>query len=169
MSLEIDMPPDSRNIGIWIDNNKGDYFAEPVRQKRTRRVGSDNKLVELAPLFEELVTGFKLSTDMLFTFLRGLLQPNYPNITPEECLVVPILSRTHIRLFWSFGHYEYVDWDKVRRIGTLEWSTDEAPLKDPARLDELTSVIVAKFWTFVEEPLRAKWGPGPDPRSPIEQ
>jgi hypothetical protein len=55
--------------------------------------------------------------------------------------------------------FEYVDWGSARQIGGLEWSTDEAPLKDAASVADLVRTIISKFWAFVEEPLRMKWGP----------
>jgi hypothetical protein len=78
---------------------------------------------------------------------------------PEERFIAPILSRTHVRVFWAFAHFEYIDWENTRRIGSLDWSTDEALLKDTAAVAKLIKTIVARFWSFVEEPLRAKWGP----------
>jgi hypothetical protein len=180
VNLVDEKPPESSNIGRWLDKNRGDYFAQATTEVQSRRVlrrpsiGSISFIANL-PGREEyvnepvsVIVGFSFTSEMSFNHLKLRLEPKYPNITPEECFVVPILSRTHVRLFWSFSHFEYVDWGSVRRIGGLDWSTDEAPLKDPTRVGELTSAIVAKFWSFVEEPLRAKWGPGPASTSPAQ-
>jgi hypothetical protein len=173
-------PPAPRSIGEWIDKNRGNYFAQPTIETRTRRVlrhpFAASALFGHAPSEADytnetvnVIAGFSFTSAMPFNHVRSRLEPRYPNLTPEECFVVPILSRTDIRLFWAFSHFEYVDWGSARRIGRLQWSTDEAPLRDATRIGELTSTIVANFWSFVEEPLRAKWEGGPAPSTSTAQ
>jgi hypothetical protein len=168
-TLEEKSPPNPETIGQWVEKNKGDYFAEVKigihKRTITRNKSSFVRLFKAAGVvdaeeYEEsfpFIDGFSFTSPMPFNHIKIRLEPALPNITPEECFIVPILSRTNIRLFWAFSHFEYIDWESARRIGGLEWSTDEAPLKDEASVDELIKAIVAKFRTFVEGPLRAKW------------
>jgi len=165
--VEDESPPDARSIGRWVDKNRGDYFVKPVIRPGKVANPFINQLSQLNNFLygqqatEIVIEGFSVTAEMPFNHIRSRLEPKFPNSTPEEGIVVPILSRTEIRLFWAFSHFEYVDWGSVRRIEGLEWSTGEAPLKNAGRIDEIVSGIVTKFWSFVEEPLRAKWGLGP--------
>jgi hypothetical protein len=50
-----------------------------------------------------VIVGFAFTTEMPFNHVKVRLEPKYPNITPEKCVVVPVLSRTYLRLFWAFS------------------------------------------------------------------
>jgi hypothetical protein len=95
---------------------------------------------------------------MPFSYIRLRLEPHTPNLTPEECYLVPVVSRTHLRLFWAFSHFVYVDWNRTDLAGKLEWTFSEAALKDVSALDAMFASILTQFSRFVEEPLLAKWG-----------
>ncbi len=182
VSYEDGLPPRPSSIGQWLDQNKEEkgYFAkaESEMQSYTTQVprdimaavGSVSRMLTLGAIDDEaryktvtqqrrVVTGFSFTTDMPFWYMKIRLEPTLPNLTPEECLIAPILSRTHIRLFWAFSHFEYIDWDKTRRVGRMEWLTLEVPLKDEGKIEESIGAVLAKFSSFVEDPLKAKWGP----------
>jgi hypothetical protein len=85
-------------------------------------------------------------------------EPRYPNLNPATCFVVPVLSKTHIRLFWSFSFYEYIDWIQRKRFGKMEWITEEVPLRSDQQLLDVINSIGTKFFAFLEEPVKVKWG-----------
>ena len=157
--------PELTTIGSWIDQNREEekYFARAQKEWRAYKTsyGVDER--------KRVITGVTLTTEMPFKHIRIRFEPNLPNITPEECFVVPLISPTHLRLFWAFSHFEYVDWGKARRIGMLEWSTDEVLLNDSMTLKALIDRIETSFESFILEPLAARWsmepvGSNDDPR-----
>jgi hypothetical protein len=172
--VETYKPPSPAAIGRWLDQGKDErkYFARATKGKETYQKRVSKSPLQLAILGlggaatdytyvdaeREVVNGFSFTTDMPFEHIRIRLEPKFPNIAPEECYIVPLISRTHLRLFWAFSHFEYVDWDKSSRIGKLEWSTEEVPLKKKSSVETLLDQIQARFANFVEEPLRIRWG-----------
>lgn len=169
---EQNRPPSSSSIGRWLDQGKDErkYFARAARTTETykNRVPKNNFNVGLLSGLEsnftyvdaerEVVSGFSFTTEMPFEHIRIRLVPELPNIAPEECYVVSLISRTHLRVFWAYRHFEYTDWDKAVPMGKIEWSTAEVPLKDRQAIDKLIDRIETMFVQFVEAPLKAKWG-----------
>jgi hypothetical protein len=80
-----------------------------------------------------------------------------PIVSPEACYIVPIVSRTLVRFFWSFSHFEYTDWESTRRISSLQWVTESFYMKDEAALKKVIGRITSDFLKFVREPLEQKW------------
>lgn len=175
--LEPHDPPSSDQIGRWLkSSNDEKYFAEPVIetesfQKRVLKNGLGLNLAQFGHLFgtdnedsykwvdaqREVVTGFKFSTDMPFNHICIKLAPKFPNIAPEHAYIVPMVSRTDLRVFSAFAHFEHYDWDKSRRVGKIEWTGREVTLKDYAKLSGVVDRIVEDFQNFVIEPLQTKW------------
>jgi hypothetical protein len=176
-----DLEIDTVAIGRWLKQGREErgYFAQEDTDTETYRkkvLKRQNALLSnwsrFLTGFEEgdytyvdaertIVTGFDHSSEMPFAALRLYLKPRTPNITPEECTIVVVLSRTHLRLFWSFYHFEYTDWDSASRVGKPEWATSEAPLKDKTAVENLLKSVLDKFSAFVEEPIKARWLPAP--------
>ena len=166
-------------IGRWFDQNKDTkYFVEATYeiQKYRRVVPKRPTLARAASWIstvtrlhgdEELtfvederqvISGFRSTVDLPYSHVIIEIEPVFPNLHPAECLVVPILSRTHLRLFWTFNRYEYSGWETRVRVGKLEWATDEAALKDHAAVERTCQTIKQAFAGFVEEPIRLRWG-----------
>jgi hypothetical protein len=175
-------PPNPRAIGRWLEQNKEDrsYFAEPEHEEEeyTTRVprnplsiglalgvGADDYVLRRNT--RTVISGYSWTTEAPFKYLKVRLEPRMPNVTPEECYIAPIISRTHIRLFWGFSHFEYTDWDKARPIGKVEWITADSALRDKERVNNLVKSALEKFVAFVEEPLVAKWGA--NPAAPLDE
>lgn len=168
-------PMEASAIGNWIDG-KGigqGFFAKATRKNEIfkKRIQKDafSRILSAGGLLGEegytyvdaersVVSGFAYTTDMPYNYISIKLIPALDNLTPEECFIVPMVSRTKLRLFWSFAHYEYIDWDRTKRVGKLEWLTDEAPLKEISTTQFMFSEITRQFVTFIEEPLKATWG-----------
>jgi hypothetical protein len=138
--------PERHLIGRWFDQNKDTkYFVEATYeiQKYRRVVPKRPTLARAASWIstvtrlhgdEELtfvederqvISGFRSTVDLPYSHVIIEIEPVFPNLHPAECLVVPILSRTHLRLFWTFNRYEYSGWETRVRVGKLEWATDE--------------------------------------------
>jgi hypothetical protein len=170
---EQNKPPASGAIGRWLEQGKDErkYFARATKsletyKKRVVKNPFNFKVMGLGVEAEydfvdaerEVVSGFAFTTEVPFEHIRIRLEPKFPNLAPEECYIVPLVSRTHLRLFWTFSHFEYVDWDKSSKIGKLEWSTGDVLLKERPAIEALIDQIESRFVNFVEQPLKARWG-----------
>lgn len=162
-------PPDAAAIGQWLDDLQGHhgYFATPrritTRQRRyvTGKPGPApilNRPLDYIDIDQDVVSGFSMTVDIPLNYLFVRLSPRYPSAAPAECYVVALLSRTHLRLFWGFSHFHYLDWERTVRIGTVDWSTEEVPLRDTKALDQAAERLCARFSDFVEGQLRAEYG-----------
>lgn len=178
--LEQSNPPGADQIGRWLKPSKDErYFAHPVTetqayQKRVLKSGSgiglsiahfsglfgtdsNDDLYKWVDAHREVVTGFRFSTDMPFDHIRIRLTPKFPNLTPEEVYIVPIVSRTHLRIFSAFTHFEFYDWDKSKRVGKIEWASMEVSLLDETGIKGFIDGVIRDFQGFVLDPLQAKW------------
>lgn len=168
------VPPESPSIGRWLQQNKDDkrYFVSVTTERRPVQRdlgkygmvfnilgGTDGKSITE---YREYVTGYKLTVSLPYSYLTLFTEPKYPNIQAGGCFIVPLISMTHLRLFWAFTLYDYVGWKDRQRSGKLEWMTDEVVLKDNSALEGLVRSIASKFITFLETPIKAKWGPQED-------
>ena len=170
-------PTGTKAIGEWLSNNEDrGFFANCNKkreqyQKRVPKMGlfatsaisrmlsgkDDENDYQMVTAHRDIVTGYSLTASLPYEELVIRLNPKIGVLSPEECGVLPIVSRTHIRLFWSFTHFEYTDWDvSVARTRT-QWISDEAPLKDQSALDELAIRIKSAFAKNVDASLTAKW------------
>jgi hypothetical protein len=175
VTRENSMPPNADAIGKWLEQNQDDkgYFAKPEMRIEIyqKRVPKDLFFAGLSAMLGEsaghrlvdaqrtVVAGFSFTFEMPYRHIRVRLDPLLSNLTPEECYILPIVSRTHLRLFWAFAHFAYLDWEKAERTGRLDWATAETRLKDRSGLEDLLASILMKFSEFVEEPLRVRLGP----------
>jgi hypothetical protein len=106
---------------------------------------------------QQYVTGYNSTVDLPFSSIALSCEPLWPNLDAAACFIVPIVSKTHIILFWGATFYENVGWTERRPTGNAEVATDEALLK---RQDNIAAVIEAiknSFLTFIGEPINAKW------------
>ena len=167
--------PSPAAIGKWLDANKVDppYFAEATKENRVVQKRVPKNMFSIAALgilgagsdtdyryVDETVTvvaGFRITMETPYIYVSVKAEPTLPNIQPAELFVVPVVSRTHLRLFWATAHYEYLDWTKRRQLGATSWSTDDAPLKDERLIEALVGAALASFVSSVEKPIRAKW------------
>ncbi len=170
-------PTGTKAIGEWLSNNEDrGFFATSNKkresyQKRVMKSGlfapsSLSRLISgkdndddyrMITAYRDVVTGYSLTCAIPYEKLVIRLDPQTSVLTPEECAVLPLVSRTHVRLFWSFTHFEYTDWEvSVPRTRT-EWFSDEAPLKDFSALDILANRIKTAFAKNVDSALAAKW------------
>ena len=81
----------------------------------------------------------------------------YPNLDTVECVVVPIVSRTEIRLFWGSRVYEVVGWDKQSPLATIAYRTDACLIRDENKLDAILKIIATEFFSTTRERVNRKW------------
>lgn len=180
ISKEDDSPPSVIAVAQWFEQNKeeSEYFITVQKEtkeyssreprspfsmgiSRAFSVGadkSDDTIYRTVNKTRDVVCGFESTVSMPFRYIKLRLEPKTPNLAPEECYVLPVLSRTHARLFYGFRHFEYIDWEKTRPVGNINWLTTEFSLKEPEGLIESLLEIMSKFTDFVEEPILLKFG-----------
>jgi hypothetical protein len=169
--------PASSLIGKWLDSNDHDFFAESykeevkVRQRvhkdpmqnllrlsTYRSLGLDNpenyKYVEK---IEFRIKGFKSTVDLPVKLLRVLIETKFPNVDSASVFIVPVISKTEMRVFFSFNFYEQKDWTDKKSVGPVKWLTEKVDIKDTTSHLKLCSEIMEKFSTFVYTPIAEKF------------
>jgi hypothetical protein len=168
--------PDCTAVGNWLAKNQTSFFAEPYRQAVVvKRKVLKNPLTALSigSIFhlnpddyreieetEMRVKGFRPTVDMPFLDLVVQAIPQFPNLSACDCFVVPILSRTDLRLFYSYCRYRDVGWAKQKREGGAEWATLSCPIKDHSALKAIVENIRTAFWQFMLDPINNQFGIG---------
>lgn len=167
-------PAGAISIARWFDQSKDDrrYFVDVIKEMKsatsqTPRNPYSSLRNFLNPLgmtdyettttTRQVVTGFRSTVELPFSFMAIYADPKFPNLNLAACYVVPFVSMTHLRLFWAFVNYEKIAWDDRRIIGDYEWKTEEVPLKASDQIRRLTEMIVSEFSLFIEAPIKAKW------------
>ncbi|MHC4401221.1 MAG: caspase family protein [Planctomycetota bacterium] len=163
--------PNATAIGNWLSQNQHTFFASPYsRPVKVKKRKLKNPLLANLALFDEdayriveeeemRVCGFRPTIDMPYLFLLLQAEPLFPNITASDCFVVPLVSKTEIRLFYTFCRYRDVGWDKRQRHSEFKWVTQSFPTKDSSSLGTAVSAIAVKLWDFVGEQLHDRFGP----------
>lgn len=105
----------------------------------------------------EVIIGYESTVEFPFSFVTVYAEPKFPNLNAAAWYVVPIVSMTHLRIFWAFVLYENIAWDERRMIGKFEWATDEAHLKDIDKIKQVIDSIGSNFLSLIEKPIKAKW------------
>lgn len=171
--------PDATAIGNWLSQNQTSFFAAPysrlvtVKKRKLKNsmlgaVGSplamfDDDAYRIVEEEEMRVCGFRPTIDMPYLYLLLQAEPVLPNITANDCFIVPIVSKTEIRLFYTFCRYRDIGWDKRERLREFKWVTESFATKDVTSVSAAVSAIADKLWSFVREQLEQRFGP---PKSP---
>lgn len=175
--------PQGHAIGTWLeDNSDRGFFAKATKKTETytERVPKggllsaaisassvlgtnrgDDDLWRSVTRSRQVVDSYRSTTDLPFGHLTLELHPKYKPLTPFHCIVAPIISRTHIMLFWRYIAFDYSDWGKTSQKVASKWARAEALLKDSDAITEIINEIWVGLEEFVMKPLRERW---PDPR-----
>ena len=171
---ELSRLPSTTAIGKWLPQNQHAFFAREesrlitVKKPKLRnplldRVASlamfDDDAYRIVEEDEMRVCGFEPTIDMPYLYLLLQAEPVFPNITANDCFVVPLVSKTEVRLFYTFCRYRDIGWDERERDSEFKWITRSFATKDSASLEESVSAIAAKLWEFIREQLHERFGP----------
>lgn len=166
--------PSPASIGKWLDQNDDDvsYFTKKrmttERYMRPKIKSALANFAQLSSLYgadpteyvedtRTVIGGYEKTWKGPYDHLILRFDQKMPIVAPEACYVVPIVSRTLVRFFWSFSHFEYTDWESTRRTTSLQWVTDSFYMKDDVALKKVVGRITSDFLKFVREPLEQKW------------
>ncbi len=166
-------------IGIWIDRNLKDkrYFVSAEKENRpeTKKVlkspfemMSNSSYLALTKQedtnyktvteYRQYIVGFKPSVELPFGALALYGEPKYLNLFACRMYVVPIVSMTYIRLFWSYVHLDHSNWKQKKFVNKFEWTTGEVLTTDWAGIEQLLRTITSGFETFTYGPIKSKLG-----------
>ncbi|WP_447472901.1 caspase family protein [Vibrio harveyi] len=138
-------------IGNWLDNADHQYFAQATYKlvDKTRRVRKRNALSALtvASLWddpadfdddskykivrykEKEVSGYNITIEQPVKLVEIIADSLFPNILSGKAFVVPLLSKTELRVFYSFVHYAENGWNEKTIKQEAKWLTKVVPLK----------------------------------------
>lgn len=157
--------PKGAAIGNWLAQNKHNYFATPERKAGLVKPAEDTVLgsigalrIPLPPRWENVIEGFHSTIEMPFTHIKILAKPVYPNLEMGSSILVPILSKTNLRVFYAFGTFREVGWQKEVASSDIKWKTLEIKLKDSAEIQNFVSRMFEEFWKFTLDPIKKHYG-----------
>lgn len=79
---------------------------------------------------EKEVSGYKITVEQPAELIEILAEPNYPNISAGQLSIVPLLSKTEIRIFYSYIHLTDYGWNSRTIKQKIKWLTKAMPLKN---------------------------------------
>jgi hypothetical protein len=169
--------PTPTAIGKWLDSNDHDFFARSYKEevKVRSRVHKDpmQRLLGRSSLAsfgaddddnykyivktENRIKGFRSTIDLPVKLLKVNVDAKFPNIDSASIFIVPIISKTEMRIFFSFNFYEQKDWNEKNIEGTVKWLTEIVDIKDKVSHNNICSKIMNSFSDFVYEPIAEKF------------
>ncbi|MGU5659746.1 caspase family protein [Aeromonas veronii] len=179
---EISSVQSASSIGKWLLEKEHKYFAKPIFRvvKREKRVlktprstfleGIRNKAniynpldvltndsaYELVEVDEKIVSGFEQQIEMPASQLSIYAEPKFPNISPAVAFIVPIISKTHLRIFYAFVFFDEKGWSDRLITQPIKWITLETELINLKNMT-LPNELIKKFSDFLIEPITGKF------------
>jgi hypothetical protein len=173
--------PNILPLGQWLDENKNDYFVEPIKKfERVKEVGNtmttfykqlkDEPLNDTDFVWKDKISigGVKPTIDMPYSCLIMKIAAQYPNINSTVCYIVPFVSRTHVILFTGMGLFVTRGWGEEVLAGEVKWRPFEEGIKDEEGLSKTVTDIMKEFWNFTLTPVKKKFGLLPEPTEAAE-
>lgn len=178
-----DAPLNPQAIGAWLESSDNKYFAQPTYRnvEKTKRVRNQSRYTSalsttsLTSLFgdpddinddlhfktvsymEKEISGYQITIDQPVDLIEVLAEPNYPNISAGKVFIVPILSKTELRVFYSFVHMVDSGWSERVIKQEIKWLTKSVALKN---LDykSLSKSIMQSFSNSLLNPINKTYG-----------
>ena len=169
--------PTPTAIGKWLDSNDHDFFArsykeevkirskvhkDPMKQlvlgaSALPRFGINDEDYKYVVKTENRIKGFRSTIDLPVKLLKVNVDAKFPNIDSASIFMVPIISKTEMRFFYSFNFYEQKDWNEKNIDGSVKWLTEIVDIKDKVSHNNICFKIMNNFSEFVYEPIAEKF------------
>lgn len=145
--------PDAAKIGRHIEKNRGEYFAEAVYEYENYDQEIEDWSGISAFTFmgrpnyrtvtrqRSVVTGFQSTTPLPYKQLRLIAIPRFPNLPRCVAYVVPILSKTDVRLYFAIGTYRNTGWKDEQLADPLEWKIFSFAIKNDSERQNAVQII----------------------------
>lgn len=171
-----EVPDGTAAVGDWLaKRTSNEFFALPtyrteaykkrVPKKRTGiptfsrfLAAYSNEETELVDATRQVVSGYRVTAAIPFDAITIRLEPKSLALTPEECLVVVVPSRSEIQIFWALRHFHYSDWDTAVPDATLlQWSNAGAAIRDDAAIALIGACVIREFIDVTRRRITARW------------
>ncbi|HCE3405209.1 TPA: caspase family protein [Vibrio parahaemolyticus] len=90
----------------------------------------DDTKYETVKYTEKEVSGYKITIDQPAELIEILAEPKFPNISAGKMFIVPLLSKTELRIFYSYVHLADNGWTDRAIKEKIKWLTKAVPLKN---------------------------------------
>lgn len=150
---EIAINPEA--IGLWLEKSEHQYFARPTYKNvsKNKRVPiksryanaflsvtgafggilddeSDDSKFKTVTYTDTELSGYEITTNQDIKLIEVFADPIYPNIQAGKVFIVPFLSKTELRVFYSFVHLADNGWTERTIKQKIKWLTKAVPLRD---------------------------------------
>lgn len=169
--------PSSSAIGKWLDSNEHDFFAQPYTEEvnvRTRvhkdpmkrllagaslvRLGiDDDEDYKYVFKTERRIRGFRSTIDIPVKLLKITSDSKFPNIKSASAFIVPVISKTEMRVFFSYCFYDQKDWSEKKIDGSVKWLTKICDIKNEKIQSDIRKEIMDDFSSFIYTPIAEKF------------
>ena len=141
----LDEIPKTYLIGKWLKDNTHNYFASP----KWDMVPDFDSWGNVNDYYEEIV-GVNFKTEELpFKCLFIKAQSKYPVLLDYACCLVPLFSKTDIRFFYFFSHYDENDWDGKTLNTQISWKTFDTAVKPFDNFYTTFQNFIMKFENYI--------------------
>ncbi|MDS3861561.1 caspase family protein [Thermosynechococcaceae cyanobacterium BACA0444] len=155
---------DTASIGLWLSQNENTLFAMPTYKTITVKVKKRKWHPLLGASFyrddfelvdekKQVIKGFEATVSLPYLYLYLEASPLYPNLAINDRNIVPLVSETEIRLFYTFSKYRKVSWQDVEQENDLEWLTESFPTRDLQAMEETVNLILGEFEDRIQSSL----------------
>lgn len=170
-----EVPDGTAAVGEWLAaRTSNEFFAVPtyrteaykkrVPKKRSglstfsRMMAYPNEETELVDATRRVVSGYRVTAAIPFDAITIRLEPKSLALTPEECLVVVVASRSEVQIFWTLRHFHYSDWDTAVPDPTVfQWSNVGVAIRDDAAIAEIGTRVIQEFIDATRRRVAARW------------
>jgi len=159
-------------IGEWLNENEHNYFAKSILEKRIVEVEEPGAVLMYGSMYGSIygsdqkkrkVTvwdpiGFRTTIDLPISYIMIVGKPRFPNLQTVACVMVPVVSQTHLRFFTAFSRYRNIGWDGKIINEDTKWRTQELKIKDAVNIKTYFDSTFNDFWMFVLDPIKKRFG-----------
>ncbi|RJF36910.1 caspase family protein [Pseudoalteromonas gelatinilytica] len=171
--------PSSFAIGKWLDTNEHDFFAQAYKEEvkvKTKVYKNLLKNIWERSTFDNLgidddddndykyvtkvelrIRGFRSTIDIPVKLLKITSNSKFPNIKSASAFIVPIISKTEMRVFFSYCFYDQKDWNEKKIDGSVKWLTKIIDIKNERSHSDIRQEIMGDFSTFIYTPIAEKF------------
>lgn len=167
-------------IGNWLAKSEQGYFAKPLykeveKSKRELKNSgilgglssialtkamysdkSDDKVYKTVKYTESVISGYDITIDQPVKLIELTATPKFSNISAGHVFIVPFLSKTEVRIFYSYSHYSDSGWEEKILTQKPKWLTKSFPLKG-SNVSEFVNLLIKGFGEFLIEPLNKQF------------
>lgn len=176
-----ELPDDTEAVGTWLEKlNSNEFFAAPTYRiekyrKRVPKKRSRNSIfsswqsslgtallpdeeTEVIDATRQVVSGYRVTAAVPFHGVTIRLEPKSLALTPEECLVLIVASRSEIQLFWALRNFHYSDWETaVPNATVLQWSNAGVAIRDDAAVAQIGRRVLQEFTDATRRRIATRW------------